>query len=77
MTKAGVGILDVSVEVLKDALHLLPSTYRIIGSRHAENGVVRLLLESDDISPDAGLVPLTCTVADAGSTRTVRIAAQR
>jgi len=67
----GYGTIDVATEVLPDALKLFPSTYKVVGSRESIHlGTVRLVVESEDISPSA-YPHMICTVRDAGSTRTI------
>lgn len=67
----GTGYIDVTVQVLPMVLGLLPSPFRIIGSRNADNEIVRLMVESEEIVGD--FHDLRCTVSDKGTTRTVEI----
>nr|WMC97936.1 hypothetical protein RAR13_04265 [Aminobacter aminovorans] len=66
----GSAIIDVTVDALAVALAMFPSTYRVIGSEASlYANTVRLVVESDDIHGHDMII--TCTVKDAGSTRTV------
>ncbi|WP_406871620.1 hypothetical protein WHT83_14970 [Aminobacter sp. P9b] len=68
--KNGTAAIDVSVELLREALVLFPSTYRVIGSSCSlAPRTVRLIVESEDIAGHDLL--MTCEVKDTGSTRTV------
>lgn len=70
--KQGTAIIDVATEILPEALVLFPSTYRVVGSDlNPSIGVVRLFVESEDISGHD--MHLSCEVTDVGSTRTVRM----
>lgn len=67
----GTATIDVTVDALPQALMLLPSTYRVIGSASSiAPDTVRLVVASDDLTTERQ-VHLTCMVKDAGSTRTV------
>jgi len=73
MSRNGQAYIDIEHGILVQVIGLLPSTYRIVGSGASpSSGVVRLVLESEDIAPDP-ISALTCEVRDVRSTRTVRM----
>lgn len=66
----GVGTLRVAPGLLGLVASILPSSFRIVGSRNAR-GSIGLLLESEAIADDG--VELECFVADDGQQRVVTI----
>ena len=69
----GYGTIDIATDFIPTALTLFPSTYRVVGSRESISvGTVRLVVESEDISPTA-YPHFICVVSDAGSTRAIRM----
>lgn len=73
----GTGFLNVTVELLEECpiWHVLPRTYRIIGSERSLPGIVRFVVESDELTGHGH--ELTCLVKDEGSARTILVTSRR
>jgi len=70
----GTGILAITVELLEQCpiWHLLPSGYRIVGSERGFPGIVKFVVESDELTGHGN--ELRCIVTDCGSMRTILVA---
>lgn len=68
----GTAVIDVAADFLSQLGSMLPSTYRVVGSEmNPSIGVVRLIVESEDIAGHDMIV--TLEVKDAGSTRVAMV----
>ena len=75
MSDKGTGVLAITLELLEQCpiWHLLPRGYRIVGSERSLPGIVKFVVESDELSGHGH--QLTCVVTDCGNMRTIMVVA--
>jgi hypothetical protein len=77
MSSKGTGFLNVTVELLEACpiWALMPGTYRIVGSERSLPGIIRFVVESDELSGSGH--ELTCVVTDHGSIRKILVTSRK